>query len=205
MLNLARGTTGLQNIDNTWIEALGRLNLPASRQVLLSFIDPEIPWVGVDLTFDFRNIERFAAYIAEWARQDPSLRQRLLALSETILTPTQQQLLPAIYRNLGGADALLAGANLLQSTLSLFGLDRGVETLFLERHPYDSTGAFELVPRNADHVRAKLFQTVLDDLGRRKAAIFDLGSGGGLAHRAWTSARRAAPPDDRIRQAMATA
>jgi hypothetical protein len=175
LLDLARGTGGLQNIEDAWIEALGRLNVPESRQIFLSYIDPEIPWVGVNMSFDYRNAGRFAAYIAKWAHQDLVLMQRLLTLSAGSLTPTQKILLSAIYRELGSEDAMLAGVNLLQGTMSSYGVDRGLEMLFLERHPHDGSGAFFLVPRNAEQVRAKLFQMVLNDPSRRKAAFAILG------------------------------
>jgi hypothetical protein len=142
---------------------------------LLSFIDPQIPWVGVNITFDYRNTERFAAHVGQWARLDPALKQRLISLSETTLTPTQRQLLPAIYRELGSDETMLAGANLLQGAMSSYGLERGLETLFLERRPYDNSGSFVFVPRNAEQVRAKLFQMVLTDPSRRKAAFSILG------------------------------
>jgi hypothetical protein len=175
LLNLARGKGGLQNMEDAWIEALGRLNVPAARRALLSFIDPEIPWMGVDITFDYRNSERFAAYVSEWARLDPPLKQRLIGFSESTLTPMQNQLLPAIYNKLSTEDALLAGANLLRRTMVRYGVDRGFETLFLERRPYGSSGSFVFVPRNAEPVRAKLFQMVLSDPSRRKVAFSILG------------------------------
>jgi hypothetical protein len=175
LTNLARGEGGLLNMDDTWIEALGRLNLPAARRVLLSFIDPDIPWVGVNITFDFRNTERFAAYVGEWARKDLVLKQRLIGFSESALTPTQKQLLPAIYSEMDSDDAMLAGANLLQRTMSAYGLDHGLETLFLERRPYGTSGSFVFVPRNAEQARAKLLQMVLSDPTRRKAAFSILG------------------------------
>jgi NACHT conflict system protein len=175
LMNVARGEGGLQNMDDTWIEALGRLNVAAARRVLLSFIDPQIPWVGVNINFDYRNTERFAAYVGEWARQDPALKQRLIDLSKTTLTPTQKQLLPAIYNQLGSDDAMLAGANLLQGMMLPYGVDRGLETLFLERRPYGGSGSFVFVPRNAEEVRAKLFQMVLSDPSCRKAAFSILG------------------------------
>lgn len=175
LLNLARGTGGVQNMQDTWIEALGQLNIPTARNVLLSFIDPQIPWVGVKINFEYRNTQQFAGYIAEWMRQDPALKRRLLTLSETTLTPMQRQLLPAIYRELGSDEAMLAGANFLQGTMSPYGFDRGPETLFMERRPYDNSGAFVFVPRNAEQVRAKLFQMVLNDPSRRRAAFSILG------------------------------
>jgi hypothetical protein len=175
LATLARGEGGLQNMDDAWIEALGHLNVPAARRVLLSFIDPAIPWVGVSITFDYRNTERFAAYVGEWARQDPALAQRLIGFSETALTPMQKQLLPAIYSQLGSDDAMLAAVDLLPGSMSLYSVDRGLETLFMERRPYGGAGSFVFVPRNAAQVRAKLFQMVLNDPARRQTAFSILG------------------------------
>jgi HEAT repeat protein len=175
LLKLARGTGGLQNIEDAWIEALGRLNVPAARDVLLSYIDPEIPWVGINISFDHRNTQRYAAFVAEWAQQDEALKQRLLTLSDSVLATPQNILLPAIYRALGSEEAMLAGVNLLQSTMSSFGFDRGLDSLFLEQHAYKNSGTFSIVPRNAEQTRAKLFRMVLDDPSRRKAAFSILG------------------------------
>jgi HEAT repeat protein len=175
LLNLARGTGGVQNMDDAWVEALGRLGMPTARSTLLSFVDPQIPSAGVTINFDFSSVERIASYIAVWARQDLVLLRRLLALSESTLSATQRQLLPAIYREVGTDEAMLAGANLIQGTMSPYSLDRGLETLFLERHPHGNSGAFVLVPRNAHQVRAKLFQMVLNDPSRRMAAFSILG------------------------------
>ncbi|MGM5022147.1 NACHT domain-containing protein [Tardiphaga sp. 367_B4_N1_1] len=175
LLNIARGDGSVRNLDDAWIEALVRLNIPAAREVLLSFIDPHIAGADVTIDFDHRNIERFAAYIGEWARQDPALKQRLIALSETELTPTQKKVLPGIYRELGDDGTMLAGASLLRGTMSSYGLERGLETLFLERDPYGNSGSFVFVPRDAAKVRAKLLETVLNDPTRRKAAFSILG------------------------------
>jgi hypothetical protein len=174
LINLARGKGGLQNMDDAWIKALGHLNVPAARRVLLSFIDPEISWLGVNITFDYRNTERFAAYVGEWARVDLSLKQRLIALSATTLSPTQRQLLPVIYSEIGSEDAMLAAVHILHGTMSLYG-DRGLETLFLERRPYGSSGSFVFVPRNAEQVRSELFRMVLNDPTRCKIAFSILG------------------------------
>jgi hypothetical protein len=175
LLKIARGTGGLQNIEDAWIEAMGRLDVVSARQILLSYIDPQIPWVGISVSFDFRNAGRYAAFVAAWAQQDEALKQRLVALADSALTSTQKILLPAIFRALGDEDVMLAGGNLLQSTTSSLGFDRGLDTLFLERHPYNSSGAFSTVSRNAEQARAKLFRMVLDDASRRKAAFALLG------------------------------
>ena len=175
LLKLARGQGGLQNMEDAWIEALGRLNMPAGRDVLLSFVDPQIPLTGININFGFHYVRRFAAVVGEWARQTPVLKQRLLALSEGSLTPAQTHLLRAIYQELGGDDTMLAGVNLLQGTMSPFGRERGLETQFLEHRAYGRSGSFVLVPRNAERARAELFRMVLNDPTRRKAAFSVLG------------------------------
>jgi HEAT repeat protein len=174
LLNLARGQGGLQNMEDAWIEALGRLNMPAGRDVLLSFVDPQIPLTGININFGFHYVRRFAAVVGEWARQTPVLKQRLLALSEGSLTPAQTHLLRAIYQELGGDDTMLAGVNLLRDTMLSFD-ERGFETLFLEHRPYGRSDSYELIPRDARRSRAGLFQTVLNDPTRRQAAVSILG------------------------------
>ncbi len=182
LLKLARDKGGLQNMEDTWIEAMGRLDIPSARNALLSFTDPQIPWLGVRIGFNHHSTERYAALIAEWARQDHVLRQRVLNLSEeSSITPTQKRLLTTIYRELGG-DAVIAGCNLLQGTLSPYGTlslyssrERGLETEFLERRPYGRSNYFVLVPRNAERERAELFRTALSDPTRRQAALSILG------------------------------
>jgi hypothetical protein len=175
LLNLARGQGGVRNMEDAWIEALGRLNVPAARNVLLSFIDPQVPWVGVNINFGYHNTKSFAASVGEWARQAPALRQRLVALSEESLTPAQRHLLSAIYRELGGDETMLAGVNLLQGAMSPYFHGHGIETQFLERRAYGRSGSFVLVPRDAKRARAKLFQAVLNDPMRRQAAFSILG------------------------------
>jgi hypothetical protein len=59
--------------------------------------------------------------------------------------------------------------------MSPFGSDRGFETQFLERQPHGRSGAFVLVPRNAEKARAELFQAVLNDPSRRASAFSILG------------------------------
>ena len=175
LLNLARGQGGVQNMQDAWIEALGRLNMPAARNVLLSFIDPQVPCVGVNINFDYHYTVKFAAVVGEWARQAPALKRRLMALSEESLTPAQRHLLTAIYREFGGDEQMLAGVNLLQGTMSPYGDDCGLETLFLDRRAYGRSGSFVLMPRDAKRARAELFQAVLNDPTRRQAAFSILG------------------------------
>jgi hypothetical protein len=171
LIKAARVPSGLQNIQDAWIDALVRLGFPAARQALLSVIDPDIPALGVDITFDFGNADRYASYVADWARQDSKIKDRLLALGEKTLTPLQQRVLPLIYQELGTEDVMFAGANLLHPWISAFGMRRGFERLFLERLPHDDADSYTLMSRNAVEARQKLFLIALHDPSRRQAAL----------------------------------
>jgi hypothetical protein len=141
----------------------------------LSFIDPDVPFVGVNFAFDHHNVEIYAAFVGAWAREDSVLKQRLLAMSAGKLTATQQRLLPAIYGELGDSDTMVAGANLLRGGLSAVLGRGGLESQFMERQPHGNSYSFSLVPRNAEKARADLFQAVLHDADRRKSAFAILG------------------------------
>jgi NACHT C-terminal Alpha/Beta 2 len=117
--------------------------------------------------------------VANWARNDQNLRQRLFSLCERPLSPTQRLLLSAIVNALGTGEALLAGIGLLnerQSPNITYDLAKGLESFFLERCPYgDTSNAFVYAPRRADEIRAKLFRMVLSDQDRRRIAFSTLG------------------------------
>jgi hypothetical protein len=179
LLAFARQPNGLQNMEDEWIEALGKLGTVEARRALLSFIDPDIPWLGVSVNFDHRNKGRYALQVAAWARNDATLRQRLFALCEMAVAPVARSLLTAIMDDLGTGDALLAGLGIIKDRVSPtvpYDLLKGLENLFLERRPYgDTSGAFVYAPHRADEIRAKLFAMVLSDPTRRKTAFSLLG------------------------------
>lgn len=179
LLDFARQPNGLQNMEDEWIEALGRLGTVEAQRALLSFIDSDIPSLGVSINFDHGNKDRFASRIATFARNDATLRQRLFALCEMAVSPVARSLLAAIVDDLGTGEALLAGLGIINDRLSPtvpYDLHKGLENLFLERRPYGGTsGAFVYAPRRADEIRAKLFAMVLSDQSRRRTAFSLLG------------------------------
>jgi AcrR family transcriptional regulator len=139
-------------------------------EIYLSFIDPQIASAGINIAFDHRATELFASCVGRWARHDPAVKQRLISLSDASLTPMRTRLLTAVYRELGSDVAMFAAANLLQNTISPIRGEHGLEALFLQRQPYDSSGSFVYVPRNANQAHAKLCRMVLHDPTRRSAA-----------------------------------
>jgi hypothetical protein len=179
LLDLARQSGGLQNLEDEWIEALGRLGTDKARRALLSFIDPDLPSLEIAINFDHGNKDRFASQVAAWAQDDALLRQRLFTLCGTAASPTSRELLAAIMDRLGTADALRAGLGIISGRLSPtvpYDLIKGLENLFLERRPYGNpSGSFVYAPRRADEIRAKSFEMVLSDPTRRKTAFSLLG------------------------------
>jgi hypothetical protein len=170
LLNVACNRDGFRDMVDVWLEALGRLDTPASRNAVLSFIDPELPSIGLNVTFDFRVRNIFVTLVAKWARQDPGLSRPLIELSSGPLTATQSELLPEIYGELGSDQDLVAVVNLIQGRLHFFSRERSVERWFVERRFFGNSGSFELMPRDATRARASLFQAVLTDATRRRAA-----------------------------------
>jgi hypothetical protein len=66
LLELARaGGNRFEAIKNEWIEAMADLDIPESKRVLMSFIDPDTQQLGVEQYFEHYNRERLASHIVE--------------------------------------------------------------------------------------------------------------------------------------------
>jgi hypothetical protein len=174
LIHLGRGKGGLGNNMDPWVQALGRLATPAARRTLLAYIDPAVRAGGIALSLDFAVLPRLAGIIGSWARDDAALRERLAELAGEPLTPAQKRLLVTIYAELGSDEALLADPQTLESTF-FFNDGRGAEGLYIDRKQYGESGSYTLEARNAEMLRARLFQIALDDPARRRAALAGLG------------------------------
>lgn len=167
---------GAQLITSEWVEAIAALTSAEARQLLLSFVDPEIGLLGINLRFGHHDGERLASCIADVARAEPAFGARVLALCNMFLPPTNRLLLSKIVTRLGTQEALLAGLNLIDDAANPripYDLVHGIENLLFDRRPYGS--AYTLEPRNSNEIRAHLFSMVLNDGTRRKSAFALLG------------------------------
>jgi hypothetical protein len=172
LLRVARGNGGPGYSAVHWVQALGRLATPAARRVLIAFVDPDMPSSGIQLPFDFSVPPQLAAVIAAWAREDQALRTRLQALVHRPMAPSQKRLLVSIYAELGTDEAVLADPDLIGSSFFFSGV--GPEELFIDRKQHGESGSYSLEPRNAHALRARLFQSAIEDPTRRKAALAGL-------------------------------
>lgn len=174
LIQLGRGKGGLGENMDVWVQALGRLATPSARRTLLAYVDPAIRQSGIELSLNFAVLPRLAGVIGSWARDDDALRARLLELVGEPLTPAQKMLLVAVYAELGSDEALLADPEILQSRF-FFSDWREAEQLYVDRKQNGHSYSYTLEPRNAEMLRARLFQLVLNDPTRRRSALAGLG------------------------------
>jgi len=174
-----RNATALHGATVEWIDGVASLDTPEAKQVLLSFADPEIPSSGVQHRFEHHELQELAERIADLARADPAVVERLFSLCAYDLETERRQLLAQTLAVLGTQDALLAVLNLIRDQGNPpvpFELVRALEAIFLERRPYDNSGhSYTLEPRAANPVRRRLFEMLINDNTRRRSAWSLLG------------------------------
>jgi hypothetical protein len=123
-----------------------------------------------------------ASYIANVARAEPTIQQRVFRLCESQLSPTKRTLLLKVIAQLGTVDAVIAGLNFIDVAANQpvpHDLWKAIETVFLERRPYGNTGnSYTLVFRSSsetNEIRAKLFEMALRENNRSQSAFILLG------------------------------
>jgi hypothetical protein len=179
LLELARtGGSRFTAIAGEWIEAIAALDIPESKQVLLSFIDPDVQQLGVEQYFEHYNRERLALHIVDLARAESTVRERLYVLCNRELSQSRRMLLAEVITGLGTQDAAIVGLNLVHDNANPpipFSLTPVHENAFYEHRPYGTGGAFTRIPRSATEIRRRLFEMVLNDHSRRRSAWSFLG------------------------------
>ena len=101
------------------------------------------------------------------------------------LPPAHRALLTKVIARLGTVDAILAGLNLIDDSITSnhtatssvpYDLWKAIETVFLEQRPYGKTGSsYTLMPRSSNAIRTRLFEMTLRDKRRRQSAFALLG------------------------------
>lgn len=166
-----------EQLGDAWINAVAALDSPESRNLLLSFVDPELP--GLPAEIGFARDDVLAAQIVELARSDRAVEQRLLRLCEAELPLTKRLLLAKVVGRLGELEAVSAGLNLIDDTVSPpvpHEIYRQVEAAFVERRPHgESENTCTLEPRSSNAIRAKLLEMASSDERRKKSALMLLG------------------------------
>jgi hypothetical protein len=176
---------GSERITGEWIKAVAKFGGPESTQILFSFIEPEDDKYVFEIAAQSYHGELFARAILAIADADPAIKQRILRLCDMHLPPAKRALLTKVIATIGTGEALLAGLNLIDDSITSnhtatssipYDLWKAIETAFLERRPYGKAGSsYTLVPRSSNAIRARLFEMSLRDNSRRQSAFSLLG------------------------------
>ena len=166
-----------EQLGDAWINAVATLNNSESRNLLLSFIDPELP--GLPAEIGFARDDVLVSRIIEFVRGDRAVEQRVLKLGEAQLPQAKRLLLANVVGRLGDLEAVSAGLSLIDDTVSPSvprGISEQIEAAFVERRPHgDSENTFTLEPRSSNVIRAKLLEMVSTDERRKRSALMLLG------------------------------
>ena len=174
---VAADETRVERLDDAWINAVSAIDTPASRELLLSFIDPEVAGLPFQVSFDRDDV--LAARIADVCRRNPKAYARVLELSALELPTPNRAMLAKVIGQLDTTEAISAGLNLIADAAQPrihHEIYRQVKAAFVEQRPYgEIRGAYTLVARTANDIRVKLFEMVVNDEKRRKSAFSLLG------------------------------
>lgn len=179
LIEMAESGHRLDGIAGDWVEALAALGTPESKRALLSFVDPDIDNLGVALKFGHYEQARVASQIADIARAESTIRDRLYQLCATHLPHPMRLSLADSITQIGTRDSLLAGLGLIHDDASPPvppALLKNLETVFVERRPFGNAGnTYSLEPRSANEIRSRIFAMALSDDARKRSAWYILG------------------------------
>ncbi len=174
---LASNEYSSQQLGVDLVNAIATLDTHGSRELLLGFVDPDLP--GVSLTRHSRCEDLLVARLTALAQRSRRVNVRLQRLCNLDLPERNRHLLSRIMASLGTSQALAANLNLIDDSNSS-PVPRGVrdqlESAFVQQRPAgDHPNSFTLHARASNAVRAQLFWMALHDLKRRKSAFMLLG------------------------------
>jgi hypothetical protein len=174
-----------ERIMEEWIKAVAMFGSPESTRILMGFIEPEDEGPVVEIEPQSYHSDLLAARIIDIAGEDLAIKRRILRLCEMELPAAKRALLTQVIAKLGTDEAVLAGLNLIDDTVTSnhtatspvpYDLWKAIENAFLEQRPYGTTGSsYTLVPRSSNAIRARLFVMTLRDKRRSHSAFALLG------------------------------
>jgi hypothetical protein len=182
LLKELAGTDGskMPETFEEWIDAVATLGGPESTRILLSYIDPQAQ--GFDIpenTVRHGASEAVVSRIAHLAKSDAAVMQSIVQFCNANLPQPKRLLLTKVIKQLGTAEAVLAGLNLIDDNSSPsvpYELRAALEEVFLERRPLSNKGSsYTVKPRSSNVIRTKLFKMSLTDACRKQSAFSLLG------------------------------
>lgn len=166
--------TDFEYVVHDWLAAVAASPHRRARQVLLSFIDSDVPDGIGNVTLPDDAVHTLAEILANIARSDRDVAARLFELCAMTPVAQARMILAKVCGHLGTPEALYAGLDLLDDAgvpPIPYDLIEAAEGVFLEKRPSQQTAnAYTLVPRAAGDIRARLFEMAQHDVRRRRSA-----------------------------------
>lgn len=158
--DLARQSeTNFEHVVLDWIAAVSASPHPRARQLLLGFVDPEVPDRIGDIALRDDAVHVLAEALANVARGDRDVAARIFARCATGPVPQARLILAKVCANMGTPEALYAGLGLLDDEglpQIPYNVWQAAERVFLEKRPAQQiANAYSLVPRAASDVRER--------------------------------------------------
>jgi hypothetical protein len=177
LYELASDSPTFEQCEDNFINAFAALDTPHARELLLSFVDPDIR--GIALTRRAHREDVLVARLAELAQRRPEATARLRELCERELPELNRHFLSKVMDSLGTPEALAANLSLIDDARPLpipQGIWDQLKGAFVERRPYgQNANVFTEHPRASNKLRARLFRMATEDKKRRKSAFMLLG------------------------------
>ncbi len=169
---------GLGEITAEWIDAVATLNSTTGVEMLLSFVDPSIEEFAVPLGISSQG-DHLASCLAKMAHANQETMGRILALSSQPLVGLRRDLYLRLISQLGTDEAVLAGLEFLDDSEGYpvsYYLWKAVEEKLFDKRPItEMGGSYNLEPRRANEIRAKLFSLATVSDHRSQSAFKLLG------------------------------
>lgn len=173
LFNLASEASIFDQCDDNFFNALAALDTDRSRDLLLGFIDPDIP--GIALTRLPHHEGVLVARLSELASRNPVTAARMRDLCDRDLPELNRYILSKVMNALGTPEALGANLNQIDDTKPTpipQGIWDQLEDTFIERRPYgQSSNTFTTQARASNDLRFRLFRMATEDKKRRKSAF----------------------------------
>ena len=162
-------------LGEAWINAVAAVDTAESRDVLLSFLDPQLSGLPVQLELD--RGDALVNRIVEFMRREPAVEQGVFQLCHLDLTAPKRFILAQVVGRFGTLQAVSAGLELLDDTANPpipYEIREQIEAAFVESRPYPGKeNTYTLVPQSSNAIRAKLLEMASKDK-RRKNSAFQL-------------------------------
>jgi hypothetical protein len=173
LLEIGSDKTRVEQLGDTWINAVAATNTPEAQQLLLSFVDPASEGLPAEIKFSRDN--SLAARLTGLAHSNRCLRRWLFELCKTPLPPSKRDLLGKIVSSFSSDfDAISAALDLVDDAAAPtipYEVRRQLEDAFVERRPQGGgRNVFTLEPRSSNRIRTRLLEMAKHDARRKTSA-----------------------------------